>query len=76
MFAPTAPYIIHLLKVHCQSVSLGKLCKRNAWIVSPSLYSKVRVIFAVRLYILSLGEIAFTLTAPYMVNLFKVRCHL
>ena len=43
MFAPTAPCIIHLLKVHCHSVSLGKLCKINEWIAPLLLYSKVKV---------------------------------
>ena len=42
MFAPTAPYIVNLLKVHCHYVSLGKLYKRNVWIVPLSLYSKVK----------------------------------
>ena len=27
VFTPTAPYIVHLLKVHCNFISLGKLCK-------------------------------------------------
>ena len=39
VFAPTALYIIHLLKVHCCSVSFGKLCKRNMGIDPLSLYS-------------------------------------
>ena len=33
VFAPTVPYTVHLLKVHCHSVSLGKLYKWNVWIV-------------------------------------------
>ena len=38
MFALTAPYIVHLLKVHCYSIYLVKLYKLNARIVHPSLY--------------------------------------
>jgi len=53
VFAPTAPYIDYLLKLYCHSVSLGKLNKLNImWIVPPSLYSKVRAIFVICLYIL------------------------
>ena len=52
VFAPTVLYIVHLLKVHCLSVSLGELCNWNMWIVPPLLYSKVKAIFAVCLYIL------------------------
>ena len=27
VFAPTALCIVHLLKLHCHSISLGELCK-------------------------------------------------
>ena len=56
VFAPTAPCIIHLLKVHCCSVSLGQLYKYNVWIVSPFIHLKVRAIFAAPPYILPQGE--------------------
>ena len=52
MFASTAPYIVYLLKIHCYSVSLGKLYKQNVLIVLPSLYLKVRVAVSIRMYIL------------------------
>ena len=42
VLASTAPYIVHLLKVHCRSVSLGKLCKRNVWIIPPLLFSNAK----------------------------------
>jgi len=38
--APTAPYVVHLLKLHFHSVSLGKLCKWNMWTVPVWLYLK------------------------------------
>ena len=72
MFAPTTSYIDYLLKLHCHSVSLGKLNKFNVQIVPPSLYSKVRVIFVIRLYILPYEEFVFAPTAPYIIHLFQV----
>ena len=42
VLASTAPYIVRLLKVHCHSVSLGKLCKRNMWIIPPLLFSNAK----------------------------------
>ena len=38
MFVQTAPYIVHLLKVHCHYVFLGNI---YMLIVPLSLYSKV-----------------------------------
>ena len=43
VFIPTALYVVHLLKVHCHSVSLGKLYKLNVWTVP---LSKVKALFA------------------------------
>jgi len=76
VLAPTTLYIDYLLKLHCHSVSLGKLNKLNVLIVPPSLYSKVRVIFVIRLYILPRKKFVFAPTAPYIIYLFQVhfRC--
>ena len=42
MFSLAAPYIVHLLKVHCYSISLVMLYKLNVRIVHPSLYSIIK----------------------------------
>jgi len=51
VFAPTVPCIIHLLKVHCHSVSIGKLYKM--WIVLLSHYSKLKA----NVYILDISKV-------------------
>jgi len=44
------------------------------WIVPPSLYSKVRVIFAVHPVHSVWGEFVFAITAPYIAYSIKAQC--
>jgi len=46
-FSVTARYIVHMLKLQSHYASFEKFYNLNVWIVPASLYSKVRVIFAI-----------------------------
>ena len=73
MFAPTAPYIIHLLKVHSHSVSLcNKTCGLFLHHFAQELWQFLQ--FACMFYHVEI-EFVFAVTVPYIILLLKVHCH-
>jgi len=75
VLARTAWFIVHTLMLQCHYASLEKLYNFKAWIVLASLYSKVRAIFAIRPIHLYGGNFDFSVTARYVVHMFKLQCH-
>ena len=55
--------------------SLNVFYKLNVWIVLALLYSKVRVIFAMRPVHLYGEKLVFSITARHVVNMLKLQCH-
>jgi len=68
IFSVTARYVIHMLKLHTHYVSFDKFYNLNMWIVLASLYSKVRVIFAIRPVHLYGEKFDFSVTAQCVVH--------
>ena len=46
VYSVTARYVVHMLKLQCHHASFDMFYNLHVWIVPASLYSKVRVIFA------------------------------
>ena len=75
VFSVTARYVVHMFKLQCHYASFDKFYNLNMWIVPASLYSKVRVIFAIRPVHLYGEKIVFSVTARYVVHMLKLQCH-
>jgi len=75
VLARTAWYVIHILKLRCHYASLDKFYNLNVWIDQASLYSKVRVIFAIQPVHLYWEKFVFGVTAWYVVHLLKLQGH-
>jgi len=74
VFSITAQYITHILKLQCHYASFGNFYKLNVWIVLVLLYSKVKVIFAIRPVHLYVEKFALSVTAWYVVYTLKLQC--
>ena len=48
VFGATTRYVVYMLKLQSHYASFDKIYNLNVWTVPASLYSKVRVIFAIR----------------------------
>jgi len=75
VFSVTAQYVVHMLKLQCHYASFDKFYNLNMWIVPALLYSKVRVIFAIRPVHLHGEKFVFSVTARYVIHMFKLKVH-
>ena len=64
-----------MLKLQCHYASFDKFYNLNVWIVLASLYSTVRVIFAMQPVHLYGEKFVFSITAQYVVHMLKLQCH-
>jgi len=72
VLARTARYVVHMLKLRCH---YAKFYNLNVWIVPASLYSKVRVIFAIQPVHLYWEKFVISVTARYIVYMLKLQGH-
>jgi len=73
VLARTAWFIIHMLKLWFHYASLDKFYNLHMWIFPGSLYSKVRVIFAMRPVHLYGEKFVFSITARYVIHKLKLQ---
>ena len=64
-----------MLQLWCHYASLDKFYNLNVWIVPASLYSKVRMIFAMQPVHLNREKFVFGVTAQYVVHMLKLQGH-